>query len=296
MRAGPRRRADGGRPRVRRARRPQPARGRGGRRTASASSTPCAAGPSGSASSASPRPGGSTSSSPRSCAATRTSRSGSSARTPRRSRSACAAASWRRASSCCRRRREARRPPDRARRGALRQRVTRAHERARDDRAARGHATGLLRRGVGRPRPDPPPARRARPGARRPPRPRVEVELKDIALRLVAAGIGDTYLPSAYTRAPYYPAGLHTAPFSPPLHDTFAIVSRTGARVSPPCASCWRARGAHARGGRRARPLALSGVAEGDHAGEVASRARGSVGLLGQPMTEPSGARRKQSR
>ena len=38
--------------------------------------------------------------------------------------------------------------------------------------------------------------------------PKVEVELKDIALRLVAAGIGDTYLPSAYTRAPYYPAGL----------------------------------------------------------------------------------------
>jgi DNA-binding transcriptional LysR family regulator len=52
-------------------------------------------------------------------------------------------------------------------------------------------------------------------------------------MRLVAAGLGDTYLPSAYTLAPYYPSGLHTAPFSPPLHDTFAIVSRTGARVSP---------------------------------------------------------------
>jgi DNA-binding transcriptional LysR family regulator len=64
-------------------------------------------------------------------------------------------------------------------------------------------------------------------------RPKVEVELKDIALRLVAAGIGDTYLPSAYTRAPYYPAGLTTAPFSPALHDTFAIVTRPGARISP---------------------------------------------------------------
>lgn len=63
--------------------------------------------------------------------------------------------------------------------------------------------------------------------------PRVEVELKDIALRLVAAGIGDTYLPSAYTRAPYYPEGLTTAPFSPALHDTFAIVTRAGARLSP---------------------------------------------------------------
>ena len=63
-------------------------------------------------------------------------------------------------------------------------------------------------------------------------RPRVEVELKDIAVRLVAAGIGDTYLPSAYTAAPYYPAGLGTTSFSPALHDTFAIVTRSGARLS----------------------------------------------------------------
>jgi DNA-binding transcriptional LysR family regulator len=63
--------------------------------------------------------------------------------------------------------------------------------------------------------------------------PKVEVELKDIALRLVAAGIGDTYLPSAYTHAPYYPAGLTTAPFTPALYDTFAIVTRRGSRLSP---------------------------------------------------------------
>ena len=63
--------------------------------------------------------------------------------------------------------------------------------------------------------------------------PKVEVELKDIALQLVAAGIGDTYLPSAYTRAPYYPAGLTTAPFAPALYDTFAIITRTGSRLSP---------------------------------------------------------------
>jgi DNA-binding transcriptional LysR family regulator len=63
-------------------------------------------------------------------------------------------------------------------------------------------------------------------------RPKVEVELKDIALRLVAAGIGDTYLPSAFTRAPYYPAGLHTASFSPALYDTFAVITRPGARLS----------------------------------------------------------------
>lgn len=63
--------------------------------------------------------------------------------------------------------------------------------------------------------------------------PKVEVELKDIALRLVAAGIGDTYLPSAFTRAPYYPEGLYTASFQPALYDTFAIVTRAGARLSP---------------------------------------------------------------
>ena len=62
--------------------------------------------------------------------------------------------------------------------------------------------------------------------------PKVEVELKDMALRLVAAGIGDTYLPSAYTRAPYYPEGLSTAPFNPALYDTFAIITRPGRRLS----------------------------------------------------------------
>ena len=63
--------------------------------------------------------------------------------------------------------------------------------------------------------------------------PKVEVELKDIALRLVAAGIGDTYLPSAFTHAPYYPRGLSTAPFRPALYDTFAVITRPGARLSP---------------------------------------------------------------
>jgi DNA-binding transcriptional LysR family regulator len=63
--------------------------------------------------------------------------------------------------------------------------------------------------------------------------PKVEVELKDLALRLVAAGLGDTYLPSAFTRMPYFPAGLYTAAFSPALYDTFAIITRTGTRLSP---------------------------------------------------------------
>jgi DNA-binding transcriptional LysR family regulator len=63
-------------------------------------------------------------------------------------------------------------------------------------------------------------------------RPRAEVELIDLALRLVASGVGDTYMPSAFTRASFYPEGLSTVPFSPPLYDTFAVITRPGARLS----------------------------------------------------------------
>jgi DNA-binding transcriptional LysR family regulator len=62
--------------------------------------------------------------------------------------------------------------------------------------------------------------------------PKVEVELKDIALQLVAAGIGDTYIPSAFTHLPFYPDGLYTSSFAPAIYDTFAIITRSGARVS----------------------------------------------------------------
>ena len=63
--------------------------------------------------------------------------------------------------------------------------------------------------------------------------PRVEVEFMDLALRLVAAGLGDTYLPSAYTHAPNFPGGLTTVPFTPALYDTFAVITRRAARLSP---------------------------------------------------------------
>ena len=63
--------------------------------------------------------------------------------------------------------------------------------------------------------------------------PRVEVELMDLALRLVARGLGDTYMPSAYRHAPFFPPQLSTTSFSPALYDTFAIITRPGARLSP---------------------------------------------------------------
>ena len=46
--------------------------------------------------------------------------------------------------------------------------------------------------------------------------PRVETQTMVLALRFVADGVGDTLLPRAHTRAPYYPKGLSTAPLEPP--------------------------------------------------------------------------------
>jgi DNA-binding transcriptional LysR family regulator len=64
-------------------------------------------------------------------------------------------------------------------------------------------------------------------------RPRVEVEHLSLALSLVAEGIGDTYLPSAYTHLPGYPSALTAARFRPALYDTFAVITRRAARLSP---------------------------------------------------------------
>ena len=60
-----------------------------------------------------------------------------------------------------------------------------------------------LRRRIARHRPDPPPlAERAQADGVRLRR-RVEVEVMDLALWLVAAGTGDTYVRSAYTHVPW---------------------------------------------------------------------------------------------
>ena len=59
------------------------------------------------------------------------------------------------------------------------------------------------------------------------------MELKDIALRLVAAASA-TPTSRAPTRARRTTRpGLTTAPFSPALYDTFAVITRPGARLSP---------------------------------------------------------------
>ncbi len=92
-------------------------------------------------------------------------------------------------------------------------------------------------------------------------RPRVEVEFMDLALRLVAAGVGDTYLPSAYTHAPYFPAQLTTTTFdsAAPRH-----VRRRHAPGRPPlrryARADRRARDAHAGRGRGPRSDALTRI------------------------------------
>ena len=64
-------------------------------------------------------------------------------------------------------------------------------------------------------------------------RPRVEVEHLGLALRLVAEGLGDTYLPSAYTHIAGYPPRLTATSLEPALYDTFAVITRRAARLSP---------------------------------------------------------------
>lgn len=63
--------------------------------------------------------------------------------------------------------------------------------------------------------------------------PRIEVEHIDSALDLVARGAGDTIVSRAVAEGRGLPAGVHTVAFADPLHDTIALVQRSGVRSSP---------------------------------------------------------------
>ena len=90
-------------------------------------------------------------------------------------------------------------------------------------------------------------------------RPRVEVEMAELALALVARGLGDTYLPVSYTHAPYYPAGLHHgALHARALQHVRDRHPARRAAVTRDARAAGRARDAHARRGGRVRPLALA--------------------------------------
>ncbi|MFI6093402.1 LysR family transcriptional regulator [Streptomyces sp. NPDC051218] len=62
--------------------------------------------------------------------------------------------------------------------------------------------------------------------------PLIELEHVEAALKLAAAGVGDTIASRAVIASPSFPAGLHTAPFAEPLYDTIALVRRRGHPLS----------------------------------------------------------------
>jgi DNA-binding transcriptional LysR family regulator len=63
--------------------------------------------------------------------------------------------------------------------------------------------------------------------------PDIEVEEVESALDLAARGLGDTVVPRFVTLGPRFPRRLGTVGFADPIYDTFAFVSRRGARLSP---------------------------------------------------------------
>lgn len=63
--------------------------------------------------------------------------------------------------------------------------------------------------------------------------PLIEVEHVEVALRLVASGIGDTFISRAVAAGHAFPPGLHMASFDPPLFDTVALITRANSVLSP---------------------------------------------------------------
>jgi LysR family transcriptional regulator, cyn operon transcriptional activator len=63
--------------------------------------------------------------------------------------------------------------------------------------------------------------------------PQIEVEYVTAALELCARGLGDTVSTQTMIRARGYARKLGGVPFDPPLHDTFAFITRRNAHLSP---------------------------------------------------------------
>src|SRR3954447_603760 len=63
--------------------------------------------------------------------------------------------------------------------------------------------------------------------------PLIEVEDMDVALDLAARGLGDTVVEASIVGTAWFPDGLHTVPFTEPLREDFAFISRRGAVPSP---------------------------------------------------------------
>lgn len=63
--------------------------------------------------------------------------------------------------------------------------------------------------------------------------PAVEVEHVETALSLVAAGTADTIVSRSIAESDGFPDGIRTVPFAEPMHDTIALVQRSGVMLSP---------------------------------------------------------------
>lgn len=63
--------------------------------------------------------------------------------------------------------------------------------------------------------------------------PWIEVEHVETALRLVAAGAGDSFTSRAVIASAACPAGVRAVPFDPPFYDTIALVRRENRPLSP---------------------------------------------------------------
>jgi DNA-binding transcriptional LysR family regulator len=63
--------------------------------------------------------------------------------------------------------------------------------------------------------------------------PIIEVEDMDVALDLVARGLGDTVVEASIVGTAWFPDGLLAVPFSERLREDFAFISRRGAAPSP---------------------------------------------------------------
>jgi DNA-binding transcriptional LysR family regulator len=63
--------------------------------------------------------------------------------------------------------------------------------------------------------------------------PVIEVEDYDIAVRIAAAGLGDTVVARRFARSPDFPRSIHTASLAEPMFDEFAFVTRRGTLLSP---------------------------------------------------------------
>jgi DNA-binding transcriptional LysR family regulator len=75
--------------------------------------------------------------------------------------------------------------------------------------------------------------RLARPSVSEQIAPRIEVQHVTAALELAAGGHGDTLVTGALLDRLGYRDRLHGAPLDPPLHETFAFITRRNVRPSP---------------------------------------------------------------